>query len=181
MKNFFAILLMIIIMLVLFLTIAHVTGTFKIDEFVIAKAKENPRVAEWFITQEGLVSFKTEIATLQETILSKDEQLSEVDEQMGELKKELALRDQKIEDLEEQLEDIQKKASGDNLSVRELANIYGQMKPEKAAPILLEVEDPMLVQLLKVMKKDVAADIISFFPPNRAAELTKVYTLWEKE
>ena len=181
MKNFLAILLIIIIMLVLFLTIAQVTGTFKIDEFIIAKAKENPRIAEWFMTHEEVVSLKTEITALQQMISAKDEQLSEVDQQVERLGKELTLRDQKIQDLEAQLIDIQKKSSGDNINVREMASIYGQMKPERAAPILLEVEDQMLVQLLKVFKKDVAADILSFFPPERAAELTKAYTLWEKE
>lgn len=181
MKNYLAILLIIIIMSVLFLTIAHITGTFKIDEFFIAKAKENPQIAEWFKTHEDIVNLNTEIVTLKGTISTRDEELTEFVEQMKRLKKELSLRDEKIKDLEERLIDMQQKTTGDNVNVREMAGIYGQMKAEKAAPILQKIDDQMLVQLLKALKKDVAADILSFFPPERAAELTKVYTLWEKD
>lgn len=65
------------------------------------------------------------------------------------------------------------KAEADK-NISRLARLYGNMKPEEAAPIMKELDDDLVVTLLRKMEDEQAAKILSAMEPQRAARLTRL-------
>lgn len=53
-----------------------------------------------------------------------------------------------------------------------LARLYNGMKPEEAAPILNEVDDPTVILLFNKMEEEQVAKIMTVFDPKRSARLS---------
>ncbi|AZR73876.1 hypothetical protein BBF96_11040 [Anoxybacter fermentans] len=181
MKNFISIVLILIIITSMVLAILHVTGIFVVTDYILSKAKENPKLAEWLKTHEEVVAMSTTINELNNTIADKDRKIEELLNQIKRLEKEIEKKDGEIKKFKEQLTSLENKLTEHNLRIKEMSDIYGQMEPKKAAEILQGLDNELIVQILKTLKKDNAAEIFSFFSPSRAAEITKKYTLWEKK
>ncbi len=183
MKNFISLLLIVIIVASLALAILHVTGVFKIEEYLIAKLKENPKLDIWFKTRDEVVALSTEIDNLNTVISNKDQDTQKTFLEIEKLKKEISKRDQTIEALKVQINEKQNQleiADQHLLKIKEMSDIYSEMEPNKAAEILQGMDDELVVQIISAFKKDIAAEILSFFSPDRAALITKEYTDWKK-
>ncbi|MEM5771059.1 MAG: magnesium transporter MgtE, partial [Bacillota bacterium] len=59
-------------------------------------------------------------------------------------------------------------------NISRLARLYGNMKPEEAAPIMKELDDDLVVTLLRKMEDEQAAKILSAMEAQRAARLTRL-------
>lgn len=60
----------------------------------------------------------------------------------------------------------------ENAKIRSLVKIYENMKPKDAARIFEEVDMPILLQVVDLMKEKKAAPILAKMTPQRAKELT---------
>lgn len=181
MKNFFILILIFLIISAMVLGILHVTGIFEVKDFLIEKAKENPKLAEWMKTHEEVVTMSTKITELDSTITDKDQNITELQVEIEKLKSQLEQRDQQIAALNNQINGLETKLADHSIRVKEMADIYNEMERNKAAEILQGLDNELIVQIFKTLKKDAAAEILSFFSTERAASITKEYTLWEKK
>ncbi|MCK4257439.1 MAG: hypothetical protein KAX49_00580 [Halanaerobiales bacterium] len=183
MKNFISLLLILIIITALTFTILHVTRIFIIKDFVLEKLKENPKTVEWFKTHEEVVALSTQIDNLDTVIKNKDQDTQKLLLEIEKLRKEVEKCDQKVESLNGVIQEKENEIDLYNqhlLKIKEMSDIYGEMEPNKAAEILQGMENELIVQIIAVQKKDVVAEILSFFSPDRAALIAKEYTEWEK-
>lgn len=71
-------------------------------------------------------------------------------------------------------EAIAKAKAEEAKNISRLARLYGNMKPEEAAPIMRELDDDLVVNLLKKMEDEQAAKILAVMEPQRAAKVTKL-------
>ncbi|RLB01856.1 MAG: hypothetical protein DRG83_09500, partial [Deltaproteobacteria bacterium] len=56
-----------------------------------------------------------------------------------------------------------------------LAKMYSSMKAKNAAKLLVELDDALAVRVLKLMKPEVAGQILTYLDPKKAARLTKEF------
>jgi len=56
-----------------------------------------------------------------------------------------------------------------------LAKMYSSMKAKKAAKLLVELDEALAVRVLKLMKPEVAGQILTYLDPKKAARLTKEF------
>jgi flagellar protein FlbB len=181
MKNFLILLLIILIVGAMVFSILHISGIFRINEFVLQKLKENPKTADLFKTREEVLALSSQITELDTTITTKDDENANLQAQIQKLQKDIQSRDQNIEDLKKQIADLQAEMNKRSISVKQMTDIYSGMEPKKAADVLQGLDDDLVVQILQGLKKDIAAEIFSYFDPVRAAKLTNIYTEWEKK
>jgi len=92
-------------------------------------------------------------------------------------KREKEKRDEELKALQRQLENLQQASAttGDeNPNIKQLAKVYDAMQPEKAAQIILELDDQLIASLLKRLKQRQAAKIMGAIPPMRAAKISQM-------
>lgn len=181
MRNFFILILIFLIVSAMVLGILHVTGIFVVKDFLIEKAKENPKLSQWMKTHEEVTAMSTKITELNSTIANKDQNVTDLQAEIEKLHGQLEQRDQKISALDDQIKGLEAKLADHSIRIKEMADIYNEMERNKAAQILQGLDDELIVQILKTLKKDAAAEILSFFSAERAVGITKEYTLWEKK
>ena len=70
--------------------------------------------------------------------------------------------------LEKQVEEREAKS-------KYLAKMYSSMKAKKAAKLLVELDEALAVRVLKLMKPEVAGQILTYLDPKKAARLTKEF------
>ncbi|WP_211745945.1 kinesin [Paenibacillus sp. Marseille-Q4541] len=114
-------------------------------------------------------------------------QLATAQTELEQVKEEKAQQDTKVQKLEDEIEQLQvttssrdgaeasneaEKVDPYEKQVKELAKMYGQMKPSKAAPIIQSMTKEEQVQLLAEMKSDERKDILEKMTPHMAAEVT---------
>lgn len=114
-------------------------------------------------------------------------QLTDAKSELEQVQKEKAEQDTKVEELEEEIKELQVTTSSEDddtasnqeetidpyqKQVKELAKMYGQMKPSKAAPIIQSMTLEEQVQLLAEMKSDAQLSILEKMTPQSAAEVT---------
>jgi len=103
-------------------------------------------------------------------------------------RKEILLREKRLKLLETQVErrlaalleledSLQKKLDRletiENERFRLLVKAYGEMRPSKAARLLVSMEPEMAVKILSAMKSDQVARILAAMPPDKAAPLAE--------
>lgn len=181
MKNVLMIALIVLIVLGMTLTILHVTGIFVIKDFVVAQLRKDPENAKWFKTHDEVVAMTNEISDLQETISKKELEISKLQAQVTKLENDMLLKDKGTDDIKKQMTEMEQELADWTIGLKDTADIYSKMDPKKAAAIMQNLEDDLIVQLLKILKRDVAAEILSFFAPDRAAKITHRYTEWERD
>lgn len=181
MKNVLMIAFIVLIVLGMTFAILHVTGVFVIKDFVIAQLRKDPENAKWFKTHDEVVTMSAEMAELQETISKKDLEISKLQAQLNKLQNDLLIKDQGTDEVKKQMTEMEQELADWTIGLKDMSDIYSKMDPKKAATILQNMENDLIVQLLKKLKRDVAAEILSFFAPDRAAKITHLYTVWERD
>ena len=114
-------------------------------------------------------------------------ELADAEAELEQMKQEKVEQDTKVQELENEMKELQvttdysKDTATSNETevidpyqkqVKELAKMYGQMKPSKAAPIIQSMTLEEQVQLLAEMKSDAQLSILEKMTPQAAAEVT---------
>lgn len=167
------------------------------DDFV---SKEKVLVTQMAILKDQLNQKQKEIREMTTMMRATDEiasQLEELEQKYDEKQKELeyfreTLPESVARKIKEQ-QDAQAQAQAQNqvqtqaaaqvdeaeanaeqeANVRRLAKIYEAMRPEEAAPILQQMDNQSVIDLLLRMRQRNAARILTQFPAERAAQISQ--------
>ncbi|MFH0920089.1 MAG: hypothetical protein V1913_06975 [Fibrobacterota bacterium] len=86
---------------------------------------------------------------------AKEKRMAEDEARLQELKKDITRRTDDLEKTKARLEEIVKQSSViEERRIKQLAQIYGSMRAEEAAPILFTLKDDLIVQLLRRIGDD---------------------------
>ena len=107
-------------------------------------------------------------------IHKREEQLKEKEERLGKLEKDV---EQKVKDLLALQKEAQsaraEKLDSQNSKVRNLAKIYGTMKPKEAAKLMENLDDRLVMGIISTMTPDEAAAILSLMEVKKAAKISE--------
>ncbi len=110
------------------------------------------------------------------------------EEKLEKKRKELELKEARLKLLEKQIErrlsallelesSVEKKLKRIETIETERFNLlvkaYSEMRPSKAASLLMNMEPEMAIKILSVMKSDQIAKILASMPPEKAAEMAE--------
>ncbi|MEJ6950217.1 MotE family protein [Natronospora cellulosivora (SeqCode)] len=79
----------------------------------------------------------------------------------------------KIEELEERLKLLQSERYSEEEKFDKLVGIYGEMRARDAAPIFLELDDDLAIELLMNIDEEQAAEILTSLPAEDAARYSR--------
>lgn len=107
-----------------------------------------------------------------------------LDEKEAELKNQSQALAEKLAQLKSLTEKVQQvRTEKDNqyeARLEQLAQVYGSIAPNEAAPLVAKLDEETALALLKRMPSKRIGQILSQMEPQRAVELTKVLTLKDK-
>ncbi|MWV43548.1 kinesin [Paenibacillus sp. HJL G12] len=127
---------------------------------------------------------KDQVKSANATIDELKSKLASKDADLEKSKEEKAQQDQKLKSVQEQLDSAQKpaeNASADGTDpnadpyekqIKDLAKMYSDMSPSKAAPIMQNMTMDEMVQLLSAMKNDNRMAILAKMDPKMAADVS---------
>lgn len=96
--------------------------------------------------------------------------LAELDKEREEKKK----QQENIKELEQKIENLKKEDEKKNdVNISKLAKVYNAMKPADAAQIMKNLNDELVIEILRRVKQRQAAKILSQLPPARAARISQ--------
>ncbi|KAB8138739.1 hypothetical protein F9U64_03735 [Gracilibacillus oryzae] len=135
-----------------------------------------PFLSETVMTDEEEV-FDQQLAEKDETILTRDEeisslqtQLQEKDQQIGDLQEEIASLS---EQMAEQQNDIEATAVAEE-SDQEITASFEEMKPKTAAPIIENLDNQLAISILNQLDSKVRGEILAEMEPETAANYTEM-------
>jgi len=73
-------------------------------------------------------------------------------------------------------EQLQQEQGLKSKKIKKLAAVYSSMKPEKAAPVITQMELDTVVQMFARMDDKQVGKILSFMPPEKAVSITQALT-----
>lgn len=129
--------------------------------------------------QESVIDDNTlrELRALREQLQQRSKQL-DVREQA--LEKSEAQLQQRITELEQLEASIQQRLADESKvkskKIKRLTAVYEGMKPEKAAPIIAQMELATVVKIFLLMDEKKVGKIISFLPPEKAVTISQALT-----
>ncbi|MCM3782959.1 kinesin [Neobacillus mesonae] len=153
---------------------------------VLELASQIPIVKEW-IPEEALDpetvqerKVERQLESNEATIDTLKTKLAAAETELEEVKEQKVQQDNKVKELEEEIKEKQQttdssaeeKVDPYQQEIKDLAKMYGQMRPSKAAPIIQSMTLEEQVQLLSEMKSDEQSGILEKMNPQSAAELT---------
>jgi len=119
----------------------------------------------------------TELRTYKQELDSKAEKLDQREQSLTEAEDRLRQRITELEQLEasiqQRLED-EKKIK--NKKVKRLTAVYEGMKPERAAPVIANMELDTVVKIFLLMDEKRVGKILSFLPPEKAVIISEALT-----
>jgi flagellar motility protein MotE (MotC chaperone) len=115
---------------------------------------------------QSLAKRKTEILKSQEELELKTKILDANELQLNQKLSELKSLKSQLEDLMAQYNEKE------NMKIASLVKIYENMKPKDAAKIFEELDMPILLQVVNVMKESKVAPILSAMDPVKAKEIS---------
>lgn len=127
---------------------------------------------------------KDQVKSAKATIDELKSQLAAKDANLQKAKEEKAQQDQKLKSVQDQLESAQKSEADSSADgnegqedpyekqIKDLAKMYADMSPSKAAPILQNMTTEEMVQLLSAMKNDNRTAILAKMDPKVAADVS---------
>lgn len=126
---------------------------------------------------QGLTSSEIEVLQqLSQRRASLDQRSSEIDQRevlLQAAEKRIDEKIAKLQDLQKGIErDVQKRSSEDDVRLQSLVKIYEAMKPKDAAPILEQLDMPVLLSVVQRMKELKTAAILAAMDPVKAKMLT---------
>ncbi len=140
-------------------------------------AGENPASGQDAATVEERrlrISLQHEIERLrvrEESLRLREMELKTLEEQV----------DKKIAELERLRADVgalmARKDEEENRKIRDLSQMYQRMEPNRAAAILMEIEEELAVGIFAAMNKKSAGRILQSMPQEHATRLTEAYPI----
>jgi len=153
---------------------------------MIDVANKIPIVKDWVpdpvLTPEEqkLKEAKEQEESAEATIVELKKQLAEREETLNEITEQKAAQENKVKELESQIDSMQNQNTGSpeqeedpyTKQIRELAKLYADMSPSKAAPIMQNLTLEEMVLMLSQMKSSNRVAILEKMDPKTAAEAT---------
>lgn len=102
-----------------------------------------------------------------------DERQRSIDEAEGAIAKRINELEGLVAKLQEQLQQAQGMKSK---KIKKLAAVYSSMKPEKAAPVITQMELETVVKMFGRMDDKKVGKILSYLPPEKAVSITQALT-----
>lgn len=126
---------------------------------------------------------KDQVKSANATIEELKSKLATKDADLKKAKEEQTQQDQKLKSVQEQLDSAQKSATDTaqqnavdtdpyEKQIKDLAKMYADMSPSKAAPIMQNMTTEEMVQLLSAMKNDNRTAILAKMDPKVAADVS---------
>ncbi|NLZ53279.1 MAG: magnesium transporter MgtE [Thermoanaerobacteraceae bacterium] len=94
-------------------------------------------------------------------------------QQLADKQAQLIKKESELEALEKQLNADKEKLESTLTNIKDLARYYELMEPRNAASILENMDDDLLIQLLRHLKREVVSEILANLDSKRAAAITK--------
>ncbi len=143
------------------------------DAFRTAEtAKQDSAEAEQLKTYKALEAKSKEVADQEAAVQRELDHLENLKQETSREKDQILAERQRIETLVAQNGVLQDK------QIQSLADVYGSMRPEEAAPILLSLQDPLVVKILrKITDADAASKLLAAvgaLDVHRAAHITEL-------
>ncbi|WP_322745677.1 MotE family protein [Paenibacillus donghaensis] len=158
---------------------------------VLGVAQKIPIVKNWVPeptkdpAKKKLDDTKDQVKSAEATIKELKNQLAAKDKDLEQAKQAKTEQDQKLKNMQEQIDSIQNsqtEAAGQGAGaqeadpydkqIKDLAKMYANMSPSKAAPIMQNLTTEEMVQLLSAMKNDNRTAILAKMDPKIAADVT---------
>ncbi|WP_422657294.1 MotE family protein [Paenibacillus sp. EC2-1] len=153
---------------------------------VLDLANKVPIIKEWVpdpvLTpeEEKLKAIKDQEESDEATIKELKKQLAEKETSLKELSEQKKVESNKVKDLQAQVEEMQNRTSATDepeedsytKQIRELAKVYADMSPSKAAPIMQNLTLEEMVLMLSEMKSAKRVAILEKMDPKTAADAT---------
>ena len=104
----------------------------------------------------------------------KEESLKKLESNLQQQKEEILVKIQELEQLRADISlSLSEKVDTDKKTVDKLVQVYANMKPKAAAPVLADMNEELAVKILHNMKKKNAAAILNVIDGARAKDLTE--------
>ncbi len=85
----------------------------------------------------------------------REERILEEENRLNDLKKEIAQRNQDLEKTRNRMEELVKESSElQKKRIKQTAQVYGSMRPEEAAPVILTLNNDLIVDIFRSMGDD---------------------------
>ena len=86
---------------------------------------------------------------------NREERILEEEDRLNELKKEIAARNQDLQKTRNRMEELVKESSDlQKKRIKQTAQVYGSMRPEEAAPVILTLKNKLIVDIFRAMGDD---------------------------
>lgn len=106
-------------------------------------------------------------------LLAFERELNELEAALDEKQEELELREKSIAEKEEEIQELYDQLTVETDNLNEVINLYQKMDSESASRILSKIEDvDKVILILKGMKNDKSAEILSLMDAEIATEIT---------
>ena len=167
---------------VVYILMLFVTGTARIEfnqpvknkkdeqqlKFMKLNARKDSLAAMQSQTFLAVEREKAELVAEKKRFAEQQERMNMVQQELDKTRNELKEERIKIEKLVNQSDTLGKK------KIKQLAKVYGAMRPEEAARILETLDDDLLINILAAMGDDrQKAKILSTFSQEKAARISK--------
>jgi len=124
--------------------------------------------------QEEIILALKEIQKQREELRAKEEKLRKLEERLSAQKEELKREGEKLLALKNKLEELTgQERTRQSERVSWLASVYGQMRPEEAAPIIEKLNEDLAISILSQMEEREASKILGAMEDTRAAQLSE--------
>lgn len=105
---------------------------------------------------------------------AREEELSKVEAEIANQKREVEQRLKELEDVRRRISSVlEDRLQADDQKTESLVQSYAAMKAEKAAKIFETLDEDLVVEIMKRMKRNKAADIMSFLSVEKAKAISE--------
>lgn len=171
------------ILLILFvgaaLFLLDVTGVYPVENLqnqALEQANKLPAVKEYIILQEDLEKLQQQLAEVEGNLSAEEQENKKLQTQLQKKQQEITDLKEQIQELESKLTKRQENKQQYQDKVNNLAGVYNEMEPAKAAEVLANLRTDLTVDILNQVDNDVAAEILNQMPTDVAVEISNQVT-----
>jgi|LSQX01.1.fsa_nt_gb flagellar motility protein MotE (MotC chaperone) len=155
-------------------------GMYKTKLTAIMKG-EDTEILKKSPEQIRLDSERYELYLMREELLEKEEKINLLEESLNKRVAALKKEEEDLSQKEEELKVLQDELSSRLISYKEIVGMYEKMEPAIAARLMQEMQNKELtIYILKNVKSDLAANILSLMEPKEAAFIIEEMTLLQE-
>ncbi|MEW6619395.1 MAG: hypothetical protein AB1422_08695 [bacterium] len=132
-----------------------------------------PKITYEDVQKEELRKLKESIDLKLLELEEKEEKLAQKDKKLKSRAEELLLAEEELHRKKQAMEEKQRMYDDQEAKWEKLVTYYEGMKPDAAAKILAEMDDQIVVEIFKRMKKSQVAIVMMKMDPKRASEISR--------